>query len=74
MTLRQHGKHRTFSVPASRIVEFAVGQKVMPFAEQIQPAPKRVSSEWETSAMAKHPVGNALLQATGHIPVQTTFA
>lgn len=73
-TLRQHSKHAKYIVHPGRIVELAVGQRTMPFADANMPKPKHVPTDWEKISMAKHPVGAALLQATGHLPVQTTFA
>lgn len=62
-------KHRVvYEVTPSRLVELAIGQKVMPFAHDVTKRPG-------VQEFADHPVGKALLEAVG-VPsrVQTEFA
>lgn len=62
-------KHRLiYEVHPSRLIELAMGQKIMPFAHEVTKRPG-------VQAFADHPVGKALLEAVG-VPshVQTEFA
>ncbi len=76
-TMRQHGKRMTYQITPTRLVELAVGQKVMPFAEKVERRPERHQTDWEKAAnLAVSIAGLSYLQTSGHIPqpVQYTFA
>lgn len=77
-------KHRVvYEVTPSRLVELAIGQKVMPFAHEVTVAPQQKVNDYTQrhidliNGLSSHPAGKALLEATGHVApthVQTSFA